>query len=197
MTSADSLVRDYLGRLESGLAGIPRAGRREVLDEITAHIAEARAELPEADELGVRNLLDRLGEPAEIAAEARERFGVRRVQTTWREAGALILLPLPLLGWLVGVILLWISDAWSRLDKVIGMLLIPAGALVTIRIWSAGGNVNGTTCSRVGDGPLHCNSWEPSQTVLFVFGIAAALGAEVYLIWRLRRRCVIENRNGA
>src|SRR5213078_2937027 len=93
MSSSDRLVSDYLERLESGLAGIPRAGRREVLDEIEAHIQESLAELDSEDEVGVRNVLDRLGEPAEIAADARERFGVKRPKTTWREIGALILLP--------------------------------------------------------------------------------------------------------
>jgi len=190
MTSADSLVHDYLGRLKSGLAGVPRAGRREVLDEITAHIADASAELPDDDELGMRNVLERLGEPSEIAAEARERFGVRRVQATWREVGALILLPWPGFGWLAGAILLWISDAWSGRDKVIGTILIPAGEFVTITLLFEGRISSPTSCYGSGSGPLHCSGghlyfW---PTVLLVLSIAAALGAEIYLIWRLRRR---------
>ena len=189
MTSADSLVRDYLGRLESGLAGVPRAGRREVLDEIGSHIAEARAELPEDDEIGMRNLLDRVGEPTEIAAEARERFGVRPVQTTWREVGALILLLAPLWGWIAGVILLWLSDVWSARDKVIGMFLIPAGEFGAVKLLFEG-RVSGSNCSRIGaDGPLQCSNgvhfW---PTVLLVVCITASLGTEAYLIWRLRRR---------
>jgi uncharacterized membrane protein len=116
MSSGDRLVSDYLDRLDSELAGIPRVGRREGLDEIEAHIQEALAELDPGDEVGVRNVLDRLGDPAEIAAEARERFGVKRPKTTWREIGALILLPfggfvLPVVGWFAGVVLLWVSDA--------------------------------------------------------------------------------------
>jgi hypothetical protein len=200
MTSADSLVHDYLARLESGLAGVPRAGRREVLDEIGSHIAEARAELPEDDELGVRNVLDRLGDPSEIAAEARERFGVRRVSTTWREVGALILLPVPGLGWLAGVILLWTSDVWSRRDKVIGTLLIPAGELGAMRLLFEGRITGVTFCNGNGIGSMHCSggnihAW---PTVLLVLSLAAAVGTEVYLLWRLRRRVRgPENENGA
>ena len=118
MSSSDRLVSDYLDRLESELAGLPRAGRREVLDGIEAHIEEALAALEPGDEAGVRNMLDRVGEPAEIAAEAGDRFGPRRQKTTWREICALILLPfgglvLPVIGWFAGVVCLWVSDAWT------------------------------------------------------------------------------------
>ena len=132
MSSTDRLVSDYLDRLESELSGIPRAGRREVMDGIEAHVEEAVAELEPDDEAGVRNVLDRVGDPAEIAAEARERFGVRQPRTTWREIGALILLPfggflVPVIGWFAGVVLLWVSDAWNTRDKVIGTLVLRAG----------------------------------------------------------------------
>jgi hypothetical protein len=45
MSATDRLIKSYLARLESELAGVPRSGRREVLDEIEAHVAEARAGL--------------------------------------------------------------------------------------------------------------------------------------------------------
>ena len=53
------------------LGGIPRSGRREVVDEISEHIVEGRAELDEQTEAEIRNLLDRVGDPRDIAAEAR------------------------------------------------------------------------------------------------------------------------------
>lgn len=45
---------------------------------------------------------------------------------------ALLLLPfggllIPLVGWLVGVVLLWRSRVWTRLDKLIGTLVVPGG----------------------------------------------------------------------
>jgi len=39
---------------------------------------------------------------------------------------ALVLLPLV---WPVGVILLWLSKAWNRRDKLIGTLLLPGGLI--------------------------------------------------------------------
>ena len=195
MRTPDSLVDDYLDRLESELRGVPRAGRREVLDEIEAHIAEARAELPADDEVDVRNLLERLGDPADIAAEARERFGVRRPRTTWREIAALILLPfggfvLPVVGWLAGVVLLWLSDAWTSRDKLIGTLLIPGGLLGPVLLVLLASNTGGGVCRRpFSGGPTYCGgdrvySW---PLALFVLLVVIPLAAEVYLIWRLRR----------
>lgn len=151
MTAVDSLVDAYLDRLESELAGVPRAGRREVLDEIEAHIAEARAELSAHDETEMRNLLERLGDPAEIAAEVRDRFGVQRPRTTWREIGALILLPLggvevPVAGWIAGVVLLWLSDAWTSRDKLVGTLLIPGGLVGPVLLVLVASNTGGGVC---------------------------------------------------
>ena len=70
-TSADRLVEDYLDRLERDLADFPSARRRELVQEISEHIAEARAGLETESEAEIRNLLDRMGDPADIAAEAR------------------------------------------------------------------------------------------------------------------------------
>ena len=70
-TSADKLVEDYLDRLERELADFPSARRRELVQEISEHIAEARAGLESENEAEIRNLLDRMGDPADIAAEAR------------------------------------------------------------------------------------------------------------------------------
>ncbi len=42
MTDDDRIVADYLRRLRRAARGLPGARRRELIDEITAHIAEAR-----------------------------------------------------------------------------------------------------------------------------------------------------------
>ena len=118
MTSnADRLVDDYLEELSNNLAGVPRARRRELLDEISEHIAEARSALETDSEVEVRNLLERLGDPVEIAAEERARSGVAP-----RRAGPIEILALIgllvggfvfLIGWFAGLVLLWVSDAWT------------------------------------------------------------------------------------
>ena len=44
-TRADELISEYLDRLEEELADFPSARRRELVQEISEHIAEARAGL--------------------------------------------------------------------------------------------------------------------------------------------------------
>lgn len=134
----DALVNDYLEQLDAELADLPRSSRREVMDEISAHVTEMRADLAVENELEIRRVLERLGDPAEIAAEARERFGVSRRKRTWIETTALILLSvgmiIPVIGWLAGVILLWLSSVWNTRDKLLGTLFAPAGCLVVVWI---------------------------------------------------------------
>jgi hypothetical protein len=176
-------VERYLKRLDAELRDLPRARRREIVDEISEHIAEAGAQ----SEVEVLTLLDRLGDPADIAADARERFGVstRRRSGSW-EVWTLILLLIggavvPFFGWLVGVALLWSSNAWSTSDKAIGTLVVPGGLAAGLYI-GLGGAVTytcaeGTPC----DGP----------SALAVIGVIALLVAPVvttfYLALRLRR----------
>ena len=137
--TTDRLVDDYLKQLDSELAGLPRLRRREIVEEISGHISEARATSPSQDEAEVRTLLDRLGDPAEIAGEARERFGVQPGKSRALEIATLILLlvggvVLPVIGWLIGVVLLWVSDAWNRRDKLIGTLVVPGGLLLPVAL---------------------------------------------------------------
>jgi uncharacterized membrane protein len=196
MSSSDRLVSDYLDRLESELAGLPRAGRREVLDGIEAHIEEALAALEPGDEAGVRNLLDRVGEPAEIAAEAGDRFGPRRQKTTWREICALILLPfgglvLPVIGWFAGVVCLWVSDAWTARDKVIGTIVIPGGLFVPFFLLVFVGSSSGSTCIGGSAGQTSCTGGSGTSIwpiVLLGLLVLAPLVSDAYLLWRLRRR---------
>ncbi len=68
----DRIVTEYLERLDTALRPLPSARRRQLVDQIAEHVAEARAELPHPDEVAVRSLLDRVGQPEDIAAAALE-----------------------------------------------------------------------------------------------------------------------------
>lgn len=129
----DATVEHYLHDLEEELRDLPPARRRELLEEIREHIGESLAEMPDGEEAGIRNVLERVGEPAVIAQEARDRFGIRRVKPGIREILVLILLPLGgflyLIGWAVGAILLATSTVWTSREKVIGLLVVPGGLL--------------------------------------------------------------------
>jgi hypothetical protein len=132
MATVDQLIRKYLGNVNEELRDLPRERRREIVDELAEHIAEARAAGEVETEVDARNLLDRLGPPGEIAAEARERFGIEPVTAGARENWALLMLSIgslaiPVAGWAIGVALLWGSEVWSRGEKWLGTLVAPGG----------------------------------------------------------------------
>jgi uncharacterized membrane protein len=136
-------VESYLRELDQELRDLPAARRRELVEEIREHIESALGEAGAGDEVEVRNVLERLGDPADIAAEARERLGVTRVKPGIRETLALILLPiggfLYVVGWVVGAILLATSNVWTSREKVIGLLVVPGGLLPAALIGLMGG----------------------------------------------------------
>jgi uncharacterized membrane protein len=66
----DQQIADYLERVQAAASGLDPGRRQELIDDLREHIATARAELSPETEAGVRTLLDRLGDPAAIVAEA-------------------------------------------------------------------------------------------------------------------------------
>src|ERR1700682_1936339 len=126
---ADQLIDGYLARLSAAAGDLPKSARQELIDDVRSHIAEARARVPEETDAAVMNILDRLGEPATVVADARERLGIRPLRPYrpgFLEIAAVILVPFV---WPIGVILLWISPAWKARDKIIGTLVPPGGYL--------------------------------------------------------------------
>ena len=71
----DHLVRGYLDAVARNLVGLPEERRRELLADLADHIAAERATLDEPTEADIRAILDRLGDPAAVAAEARLQEG--------------------------------------------------------------------------------------------------------------------------
>jgi hypothetical protein len=69
-TDIDGIVDEYLHRLDAALSGLPVARRVQLVSEIAEHLDEARSELATQTEVTVRQLLDRVGLPEDIAAEA-------------------------------------------------------------------------------------------------------------------------------
>ena len=110
-----------------------------------------RAAPLEADsEVEVRNLLERLGDPVEIAAEERARSGVAP-----RRAGPIEILALIgllvggfvfVIGWFVGLVLLWVSDAWTTGEKLVGTLIVPGGLATTFFVLTGVGTGSGEVC---------------------------------------------------
>jgi len=207
-TTPDKLVERYLKHLDVELDDLPRARRSEIVGEIGGHIAEARAGLEQETESDVRNILEGLGDPAEIAADARERFEVPEPAAAPPfkpgavEIGALIMLlvgglVLPLFGWIIGVGLLWVSNAWNIRDKIIGTIFIPGGLGVPVALLLLAGTGDSVSCGPITNErtgavvPATGCPGGSSTHYLVVAAVIALLLAPIlmtaYLTYRMRR----------
>ena len=174
-TTADTLVDHYLRDLEAELRDLPAPRQREILAEVGEHITAARAAQDTQSEAAIRTVLERLGDPADIAAEARERFGVQaeptKPATPWLEVITLVALVVPFLGWLVGAVLVWLSQRWTTRDKLIGAI----GGLS----WAVAGF--GTVVEPSGPGAT-------IALILIVLAFVLPYATAIYLAIRLRAR---------
>jgi hypothetical protein len=126
-------VAAYLARLDALCAHLPADRREELRTDLLDHLRDA---LPDdADEASVRAALDRLGPPEDIVAAEQ---GPDPVATTMepggagvREALAVAFLTvgsfIPVIGWLVGAVLLWTSKRFTPGEKLAATLLVPGG----------------------------------------------------------------------
>ena len=125
------LAEEYLTRLRTAAGRLPPDRRDDLISEIEAHLAESIP--PDATEAQVRTALDRLGDPEQIvAAEAPDEPPVparAAGRLEWVTIGAILIggIILPIVGWIAGVVMLWVSRAWTVRDKVIGTLVLPLG----------------------------------------------------------------------
>ncbi|MDP9225373.1 MAG: hypothetical protein M3P18_16325 [Actinomycetota bacterium] len=190
VNSADREVAGYLKELDRHLSALPRRRRKEVLQEIADRIDESRQEL--GPDHPIAEVLDRVGDPRAIALEAIQEEGVPPPRSRWLEIAALIfLLPgsllLPIVGWLIGVILLWTSSIWTLRDKIIGTLILPGGLLPAFFVFVAAGctrtEVNGHLMPDTCSGGLTAWLW----TGIAIFTVVGPIAAAIYLGLRLRR----------
>ncbi len=137
MPSADTLIADYLERLRRSSADLPAGARAELVEDISAHLAEKVD--PTASETQVRRVLDELGTPEEIAAASES--GTRSPARTGGEVAydlatvlALLLggFVIPLLGWIAGVLMLWNGPRWDARQKWAGTLVWPVAIILTL-----------------------------------------------------------------
>lgn len=153
-------VTRFLARLDEAAAALPPGRREELVAEIRDHLRDALS-VGAGDEAALRETLDRLGDPADIvAAEAdgaapaapaapptpvwqngppgQQPWPAPRV-SPWGglEIAAVLLLTagtvvVPVVGPLVGLVLAWVSERWTRREKVVATVLtmLPVALLV-------------------------------------------------------------------
>lgn len=190
----DVRVRAWLDDLEARLRDLPPSDRRDIVDDLRSHLDEVLADPAEPDDPDpVRTALRRLGDPEAIAHQAYEEAGLttagpqRRLGIT--EILALVLLPIgslliPIAGWIVGVILLWVSGSWTRRQKIAGTLLPPLGltfplfgGLFLLRLpqsWVTGTCSATTSSNNFVTSPFTCTGggWAPTTTLIVLLVLA-------------------------
>jgi hypothetical protein len=148
-------VDAYLDRLRGALEGLPAGRREEILDEIAEHIDAQLG--PDPTEAEVLTVLDRVGDPEQIAADARADFGITPVAPKWTDYAVPVLMPvggivLPVIGWIIGAVWLWSSPIWTRRDKLIGTLVVPGGLLLPLFVLQVTIGTGGSTSGGLSDG---------------------------------------------
>lgn len=186
----DRLVEHYLRRLEAAAAVLPRERRAELVVEIREHLDEALREVDTADEVAVRNVLERLGPPEEIVQAAEPPETVEATRSGRLEIAAVVALAVPLFGWLIGIVLVVVSRAWSTREKALGLLLALLPALLPTIVLLAGAESGSDESVPLGDPrpvgeKLSGGDTGVGPTELFVM-LFAGLPSALFLGWRLR-----------
>ena len=136
-------ARDYLDRLDAALVGVDASTRAEI-------VAGVREVLIGRDADAVDTRIRELGDPGFIAAEARAvpsedptvapegTLLTRRSEPAALAIVAAVLVMIggalvPVLGAVVGYVLMWISTVWTTRQKLVATL-IPVGIAVTLAL---------------------------------------------------------------
>ncbi|MHA6667465.1 HAAS signaling domain-containing protein [Homoserinimonas sp. A447] len=197
-STTPQVVRSYLSQLKEALADLPA----EVRDEIVAGVRE---ELDGMDAAAAAARIETLGDPEFIAAEARAEAAVvvpsdanQRVDPRGREprwlpvlAGLLVAfggIVIPVIGWIVGLALTWMSKSWRVGDKWIATLtpFIAVGVFIVVfALTSVAPQPDGPSTSDFGS-PVMPGMFSAlwSSTIL-VIPVNAVVG--IWLLWRARR----------
>jgi uncharacterized membrane protein len=132
-TTLPPLAEDYLARLDRAAGALPPQDRDELLAELRSHLQTGLAADPTDAE--VLNLLHELGSPEDIVAAAQPERSTSlaapsRPASPWGALEMIAVLALtvgtfvlPIVGPLVGIVLVWGSTRWTRREKGIATVL--------------------------------------------------------------------------
>lgn len=200
-TPIDPRVEAYLRQLDFALSPLPWEQRNEIFTDISEHIERELATTGGSPD-AVDDVLRRVGDPHAIAVEAgappapvvpapRVGRGLEIAAVVLISAGSIFV---PVLGWIVGVVLLWSSRRFTRADKLVGSLVPPLGFFAPFFLLFAAGSRSAAPCvSEAVNGRVvgHCTGTTTSHGLPAAAGIAIVLvllGAATYTVIRLSRR---------
>lgn len=207
-TITPQVVRSYLAQLEKALSGVP-VGVRE---EIVAGVAE---ELSGLDAATAAARIEALGDPEFIAAEARAEAassvetrspvgstlpgspssldgstGAFQREPGWYPVLSALLVAfggivIPLVGWVVGLAMVWFSKTWTRAEKTIATLTVPLVILAIALIaflgrWFGSGGEAGSP------NPLFPAAYDFTFSGILLIGLVNVV-VGIWLLWRAKR----------
>lgn len=188
------IVRDYMRSLEQATAQLPPDERNEIQENIRMHLRE---ELVRAtSDADVRNILATLGDPYDIVGaqpgtDPRSgRGALEIIAVVLLLIGAFVV---PVVGWVVGVVLLWSSKAWSTGQKLLGTFVFPGGLGAVFFIWLVPVTLFSQSCSTLREatgGPLHtvqaCESTVAPPWLVIPVAVLVLLAPIVVAVYLLR-----------
>ncbi len=184
----------YLQQVRREGRDLPRDRVAELLVDLEEHLSAAIPADASAED--AREILARFGEPREIVAAERPESTVSVERRGTREWAAILLLLFGFIaagvGWVVGVVLLWRSRAWTTRDKLIGTLVLPGGLLLSAPlVLLALGQPQKQICTRYGLAVAHCthvSSSGPSTlaSIALILLALTPIATAVYLARRAR-----------
>lgn len=174
-TTMHPLAADYLDRLERAARRLPRGERRELVEDISVHLAEAiHPGMSDAEALTV---LDRLGDPEDIVDAQLPDEPYDRDRRGTHEWAAIFLLLfggfLFFVGWLAGLVLLWSSRAWNTRDKLIGTLVVPGGLATVLPLMLVTGSTQ--ECTSFNGGLQQCTGGPSTSHQILSIALLAVL----------------------
>jgi len=189
---------DYLAALRAEARSLPAEVAGDLIEGITE-------ELRGLDDHETADRLRELGDPASVVGAARAELGAAPSATpaqdaTWYTVVTAFLLLVggiivPVVGWIAGVVLLWLSKTWTLRDKVIGSVATPFGPVALGWLLVTPASISGTTEV---DGVITSSTYEqlvPIPIIILVSIIAVLpLITFVYLLIRanwLKRRAEV------
>jgi hypothetical protein len=185
-------VAEYLRKVRRAGRDLPRERLGELLSDLEEHLSAA---IPaDASDEQAREALARFGDPREIVDAERPASSAPRERRGTREWAAIFLLLFGVaaagIGWLVGVVLLWSSRAWTTGDKVIGTLFLPGGLFASaVLLLLAGGRAHKEMCVSRSNTVLHCTQGASSgpSTIVSIALILLALTPVISAVHLARR----------
>jgi hypothetical protein len=192
-TTLQPAAAAYVERLRHAARRLPQDAQRDLVGDIEAHLHEAIT--ADASEAEVLMILDRLGSPeAIVAAQLGDSASPVVSARGVHEWAAIVLLLLGGfvfgVGWLIGLVLLWSSRAWTTVDKLIGTLLLPGGLASTVLVVLLTGSKR--MCTEEVGLPTRCTG-APSSThlavaiVLVAIAVVVPIATAIHLARRAQR----------